>query len=236
MHSILRRTLRAHTASIAALFAIALVPFLATTGSAQGIPKTDDEKAFYSIGVSIAAQLEMAKPISERELDVLVQGVRDSVGGTSLAVEQKEGADLVRAMLQERQASAAKIEVEEAANFLTAEAAKKGAKTTESGLIYTELRAGKGPNPSATDKVRVHYHGTLRDGTVFDSSVERGKPAEFPLNRVIACWTEGVAMMKEGGKSRLVCPSDIAYGKRGNGRIPGGAALTFEVELIEIMD
>jgi len=81
----------------------------------------------------------------------------------------------------------------------------------------------------------VHYHGTLRDGTVFDSSVARGTPAEFPLNRVIACWTEGVAMMKEGGKSKLVCPPDIAYGDRGTRSIKGGSVLTFEVELIEIV-
>ena len=94
---------------------------------------------------------------------------------------------------------------------------------------------GSGASPSATDKVKVHYHGTLRDGTVFDSSVERNSPAEFPRNRVIPCWTEGVAKMKVGGKSRLVCPAEIAYGDRSTGRIPGGAALSFEVELIEIV-
>jgi FKBP-type peptidyl-prolyl cis-trans isomerase len=139
-------------------------------------------------------------------------------------------------MLQERQEKSVAIERVAAVEFLTAEAAKKDAKTTESGLIYTVINAGKGASPSATDKVRVHYHGTLRDGTVFDSSVERGEPAEFPLNRVIACWTEGVAMMKEGGKSLLICPAEIAYGDRSTGRIPAGAALSFEVELIEIVE
>jgi len=175
------------------------------------------------------------KPISENELDILILGVRDAAAGSTLAVEQQEGANLVRAMVEQRQALAAKVELDSAADFLAAEAGKKGAKTTESGLIYTELRAGKGEHPSTTDKVRVHYHGTLRDGTVFDSSVDRGKPSEFPLNRVIACWTEGVAMMKEGGKARLVCPAEIAYGNRATGRIPAGAALAFEVELIEIL-
>ena len=110
-----------------------------------------------------------------------------------------------------------------------------GAKTTESGLVYSEITAGDGASPGATDKVRVHYHGTLRDGSVFDSSVDRGQPAEFPLNRVIKCWTEGVAMMKVGGKSRLICPAAIAYGEQGRPGIPGGAALTFEVELLEIV-
>ncbi len=214
----------------------AMILTLGTTGHAQGVPQTDDEKAFYSIGASMAAQLERARPIAESELDVLVQGIRDSVRGKTLAVDQQEGATLVRTMLQERQEKAVAIERVAAVEFLAAEAAKKGAKTTESGLIYTVIKAGKGASPSATDKVRVHYHGTLRDGTVFDSSVERGEPAEFPLNRVIACWTEGVAMMKEGGKSLLVCPAEIAYGDRSTGRIPAGAALSFEVELIEIVE
>ncbi len=242
MPSILRRTRRARSSITNAIaqtavttVVIAVASLLATPALAQGVPTTDDEKAFYSIGVSLATQLETVQPISERELDLLIQGVRDAIGGSTLAVEQQEGANFVRAMVEQRQAIAAKAEADAAAGFLAAEAAKKGAKTTESGLIYTELKAGKGEHPSPTDKVRVHYHGTLRDGSVFDSSVDRGKPSEFPLNRVIPCWTEGVAMMKEGGKARLVCPSGIAYGDRATGRIPAGAALTFEVELIEIL-
>ena len=205
------------------------------TSFAQGVPQTDSEKAFYAIGASMAAQLEQVKPIAEAELDILVQGFRDGINGRTLAVEQQEGAKLIQALLQERQTQALAIESVAASEFLAAEAKKKGARTTESGLIYREIRAGRGASPSATDKVRVHYHGTLRDGTVFDSSVERNEPAEFPLNKVIACWTEGVALMKTGGKSLLVCPSEIAYGDRATGRIPAGAALSFEVELIEIL-
>ncbi len=91
-----------------------------------------------------------------------------------------------------------------------------------------------GENPTATSTVRVHYHGTLRDGTVFDSSVQRGEPISFPLNGVIPCWTEGVLKIKVGGKAKLVCPSDTAYGDQGSGSIPGGAALAFEVELLAI--
>jgi FKBP-type peptidyl-prolyl cis-trans isomerase FkpA len=107
--------------------------------------------------------------------------------------------------------------------------------TTPSGLQITELRAGDGPSPKATDTVVVHYHGTFEDGSVFDSSVERGAKAVFPLNRVIPCWTEGVQRMRVGGKSRLVCPPEIAYGARGAPpRIPPNATLVFEVELFEI--
>jgi FKBP-type peptidyl-prolyl cis-trans isomerase FkpA len=106
---------------------------------------------------------------------------------------------------------------------------------TASGLVYTELKAGTGPSPSATDTVKVNYRGTLTDGKEFDSSYKRGQPAEFPLNRVIPCWTEGVQKMKVGGKAKLVCPASIAYGDRGAaGVIPPGATLIFEIELISI--
>jgi FKBP-type peptidyl-prolyl cis-trans isomerase len=106
---------------------------------------------------------------------------------------------------------------------------------TASGLEITTLREGTGASPKARDRVVVHYHGTFEDGKVFDSSVERGTPATFPLNRVIRCWTEGLQLMKVGGKSRLVCPPSIAYGARGKPpRIPPNATLTFEVELLEI--
>lgn len=108
--------------------------------------------------------------------------------------------------------------------------------TTGSGLVYTVLKAGQGPQPAATDVVRVHYRGTFPDGKEFDSSHSRGQPAEFPLNRVIKCWTEGVQMMKVGGKAKLVCPPAIAYGERGTpgGPIPPNATLHFEVELLGI--
>jgi len=106
---------------------------------------------------------------------------------------------------------------------------------TVSGLKITHLVEGSGPSPGASDVVRVHYHGTFPDGSVFDSSVDRGEPAVFPLNRVIPCWTEGVSMMKVGGKARLVCPPEIAYGPRGAPpRIPPNATLHFDVELIAI--
>jgi FKBP-type peptidyl-prolyl cis-trans isomerase FkpA len=115
-------------------------------------------------------------------------------------------------------------------------AAEKGAVVTPTGLVYLSLRDGKGMNPLATDTVRVNYRGTFLDGREFDSSYKRGVPASFPLNRVIPCWTEGVQLMKVGGKAKLTCPSAIAYGERGagNGEIPPNSILRFEVELLGI--
>lgn len=116
-----------------------------------------------------------------------------------------------------------------------AKAAKEpGAVKTASGLVYRELTPGNGPSPRATDTVTVNYRRTLTDGTEFDSSYKRNMPAEFPLNQVIKCWTEGVQKMRVGGKSSLVCPSDLAYGDQGRPGIPGGATLVFEVELLDV--
>ena len=108
--------------------------------------------------------------------------------------------------------------------------------TTPSGLVYRSLQEGQGSSPAATDRVRVHYRGTFPDGREFDSSHKRGQPAEFPLDRVIKCWTEGVQRMKVGGKAQLVCPPAIAYGERGAGSaVPPNATLHFEVELLGII-
>jgi FKBP-type peptidyl-prolyl cis-trans isomerase FkpA len=114
-------------------------------------------------------------------------------------------------------------------------AAEKGAVKTDSGMVYQSLTEGKGASPKATDTVQVHYKGTFPDGKEFDSSYKRGQPTEFPLNRVIKCWTEGVQRMKVGGKAKLTCPPSLAYGEKGaGGVIPPNATLQFEVELISI--
>ena len=118
---------------------------------------------------------------------------------------------------------------------LAADPAPAAPVTTSSGLVFQDLKVGTGLSPKATDTVKVNYRGTLADGTEFDSSYRRGQPAEFPLNRVIPCWTEGLQRMKAGGKAKLTCPPAIAYGSRGaGGVIPPNATLTFEVELLAI--
>lgn len=120
-------------------------------------------------------------------------------------------------------------------DFIQVAAKEPGAKVTPSGLVYRSLLDGQGPSPVATDKVRVHYRGTFPDGREFDSSYKRNKPIDFPLNAVIPCWTEGVQLMKVGGKAKLTCPAAIAYGARGaGGVIPPNATLQFEVELVAI--
>jgi len=121
------------------------------------------------------------------------------------------------------------------ADFAQMAAKEPGAQVTSSGLVYRSLQEGQGANPVATDKVKVHYRGTLPDGKEFDSSYKRNKPIDFPLTAVIPCWTEGVQLMKVGGKAKLTCPPAIAYGSRGaGGVIPPNATLQFEVELIAI--
>ena len=118
---------------------------------------------------------------------------------------------------------------------LTAASKEPGAQVTKSGLVYRSLKDGTGASPAATDRVKVHYKGTFPDGKEFDSSYKRNEPTEFPLNGVIPCWTEGVQLMKTGGKAKLTCPSAIAYGQRGaGGVIPPNATLVFEVELLAI--
>jgi FKBP-type peptidyl-prolyl cis-trans isomerase len=168
------------------------------------------------------------------ELAFIQMGIADSVNGAEPKVDIQAYLPMIQSMAQERMGRAAEAEKQAATEFLAGKAAEDGATRTASGLIIKELVAGTGASPSADDTVEVHYHGTLRDGSVFDSSVDRGTPATFPLNGVIACWTEGLQLMKVGGKSQLTCPSDLAYGDRGRPGIPPGAPLVFDVELLSI--
>ena len=195
----------------------------------------EDPNTFYAIGAIMASQL-VPLELSEAERNRVIQGFRDAASGSDLAVDPESYLPQIQALSQARRQRAAAAEAVHAKQFVDAAAAVDGAVRTESGLIYLEKQAGSGATPTPADRVRVHYHGTLRDGTVFDSSVERGTPAEFPLTRVIPCWTEALQRMKTGGKSRVVCPPEIAYGAEGRPpKIPGGAALAFEVELIEVL-
>lgn len=197
-------------------------------------PKTDEEKTVYYLGVILSKNLEDFA-LTPAEQAQVIDGFRAGLAGNAEELDAGIFDAKLRAFGEARAAQALEREKVASSAFLEKAGKAKGAKVMPSGLIYTEISPGTGKTPGPTDTVKVHYHGTLRDGTVFDSSVQRGTPAEFPLNRVIACWTEGVGMMKEGGKSKLICPPEIAYGDRGNRGIKGGSVLTFEVELIEVV-
>src|ERR687892_21055 len=197
--------------------------------------KSDEDKAFYALGYALAERLGPFA-LSAGELETVKAGLADGVLGRERKVDPRASMEKIQQIRTARAAVVAAAEKKAGDAFLAKAAAAPGAKKTASGLVITTLTAGTGPSPKATDKVKVHYHGTLTDGSVFDSSVQRGQPATFPLNGVIKCWTEGVQQMKVGGKSRLACPSELAYGDRGAPpRIRPGATLIFEVELLEIV-
>lgn len=207
---------------------------LSTGGRAETPLMTEDQKALYALGVAQGQSMERFG-FSADEAQLIGEGLVAALSGAELQVAFDDYRDKINEMLQARMAVAGQQELEAGQAFLTAEAGKDGAVQTESGLIYVELEAGTGASPTATDEVTVHYHGTLMTGEVFDSSVDRGEPATFALNRVIPAWTEGVQLMKVGGKAKLICPPDLAYGERGAGAMIGpNATLVFEVELIEI--
>jgi len=158
----------------------------------------------------------------------------DANAGKKLAAEPEANMQKLGLLAQSRMVRTTEKQKELSKTFLEKAATEKGAQKTASGMLYTEIKAGTGAQPKATNFVKVHYIGTLIDGKEFDSSVKRGQPAEFPLDKVIPCWSEGVGMMKAGGKAKLICPSNMAYGDQGRPPIiPGGATLIFEVELLD---
>jgi FKBP-type peptidyl-prolyl cis-trans isomerase FkpA len=219
---------------IIALFIV--VSMLAITACTKSEPKTDDQKALYAIGVMMSKQMEILS-LTPEELEYVKRGVTDSVTGKKLIVEPEAYQQKVSEFAHARIKKAAEQQKEKSKAYLESAAKEKGAQKTESGLIYIPIKEGTGKQPQETDMVKVHYQGTLINGKVFDSSVKRGKPAEFPLNQVIACWGEGIAKIKVGGKAKLVCPAELAYGDMGRPPIiPGGAALIFEVELLDIVN
>jgi FKBP-type peptidyl-prolyl cis-trans isomerase FkpA len=203
------------------------------TSAASGAP-SDDDKIFYSIGVMAGMGIAEFE-LTEDEFGWVARGIHDAAMRKELLASPEDHMTEIQEVYTTRKARANAAEAKASAEFLEKEAAAEGAVRSDSGMIMTTIKEGDGAQPKPTDEVKVHYHGTLRDGTVFDSSVERGTPAQFPLNRVIPCWTEALTKMRVGGKSRIVCPASIAYGSRGMGSIPGDAALVFEVELLDIV-
>jgi FKBP-type peptidyl-prolyl cis-trans isomerase FkpA len=214
---------------------LALLLALPLAASAADL-KTDEQKSLYAIGFVVGSRNLGPLNLKPEEMKIVEQGIADGAGGKKAAIDVDAQMEAVKAFAEKRSNAAADKEKVAGRAYLDKAAKEPGTQKLPSGLIYKTLTPGTGPSPAATDKVKVNYEGKLTNGTVFDSSYKRGQPAEFGLNQVIKCWTEGVQKMKVGEKARLVCPSDIAYGDHGHPpTIPGGATLVFEVELLGIM-
>jgi FKBP-type peptidyl-prolyl cis-trans isomerase len=201
---------------------------------------TPADSASYSIGLqmgdNIGKNLETAPGGDQINIEILSQAFLSSAKGEETKITLEEADAIIRTFFQGIAAKESQKNLEEGNAFLEKNKAREGVSTTESGLQYEILSAGDGPKPKETDKVKVHYHGTLIDGTVFDSSVDRGEPATFPVNGVIKGWIEGLQLMPVGSKWKFFIPSDIAYGERGSGgKIGPNTMLIFEVELLEIV-
>lgn len=223
------------------LTAAAVVAALGTAGGAFAQElKTEKDKVSYMVGMDVGKGLASIK--DEIDMAVVIQALQASVKGDKTALTQEEALKVRQDFMTKLQAKRAaeekaKAETNKKAgdDFLAKNKAKKGVTTTASGLQYEVLKAGTGPKPKDTDTVQVHYTGTLLDGTKFDSSVDRGEPATFPLKGVIPGWTEGLQLMPVGSKYKFFIPAALAYGENGPGPIGPNATLTFEVELIKIV-
>ncbi len=199
-------------------------------------PSTEDEKALYTYGALLAQRVNPQQlQLTEGEMNSLVQGLWDNYKGTKERVAVADYRMKVQEVLEGRFKKAIEANKEKGAKFLEEFLKEEGVQKTESGLAYKILKAGEGKSPAAEDIVKVHYTGTLIDGTVFDSSRESGKELEIPLNRVIKGWTEGLQLIAPGGQIKLVIPADLGYGSAGAGTIPPESTLVFDVELIEVM-
>jgi FKBP-type peptidyl-prolyl cis-trans isomerase len=205
-------------------------PAPAAGPAAAGKPESVEQRAAYAIGLNLGRQLA-AQPV-KLDVDMLVRGINDAVKGADAALNEEE---MEQAFFAFHQLIVTRQKAVEQ-DYMTKNAERPGVTTTASGLQYEVITPGRGKSPAATDVVTVHYKGTLVDGTVFDSSYDRGEPATFPLDGVIRGWTEGVQLMKEGGKYRFVIPSELGYGAQGTpgGPIGPNATLIFEVELIKV--
>ena len=198
-------------------------------------PTTDEQKTLYALGLAISQSLGTFS-LSESELDLVKSGITDGVFKKAPKVDLQTFGPKIQQLQQARASVVAEAEKKTGAAFLAKAAAESGAKKTESGAILTTIKEGNGATPKVMDTVKMHYLGTLIDGTVFDRSAKQGEPATIRLNEMSKCWMEGMQQMKVGSKSKLVCPSSLAYRDKGlPPLIKPGATLVFEIELLEIV-
>lgn len=194
---------------------------------------TEEQKTLYAIGLSVSRSLSVFD-LTPAEFEYVKQGLTDAQSGKKSEIEPATYNGKIQELARARRKASGEKQAGAGRDFLEKAAKEKGAVKTASGMVYTSLAEGKGESPKADDVVKVNYRGTLIDGREFDSSYKRGKPLEFKLDNVIKCWTEGVQKMKPGGKAKMVCPPNLAYGENGAGElILPGATLAFEVELID---
>jgi FKBP-type peptidyl-prolyl cis-trans isomerase FklB len=197
-------------------------------------PETEMEKVSYSLGVNVATGVK-AQGLDTIDANAVAKAFKDVFEGNDLDISEEESMEVLQAYFGKLQAAAQEKAGEAGATYLAENAAKEGVITTESGLQYEIMNSGSGAKPTTADQVTVHYHGMLTDGTVFDSSVDRGEPAKFGVTQVIKGWTEALQLMSLGDKWKLTIPSNLAYGDKGAGGMIGpNATLVFEVELLGI--
>ncbi len=208
---------------------------------AEGALKTDKDKISYMIGMDMARGLEQIK--DDVDIKVVEQALEDEMAGRPMLLTKEQALDVRKDYMKKRQELRAEERKQDAEKnktegeaFLKENKAKPGVKTTESGLQYEVIKEGTGPKPKPTDRVSVNYTGTKIDGTEFDSSAKRNKPATFPVSGVIKGWSEGLQLMSVGSKYKFFIPADLAYGERGPGKIGPDATLIFDVELLSIED
>jgi FKBP-type peptidyl-prolyl cis-trans isomerase FkpA/FKBP-type peptidyl-prolyl cis-trans isomerase FklB len=205
------------------------------TALAAADPKTEDQKTLYALGLAVSRNLGTFD-LKPAEIEYLKAGMEDGLLNRKPKVELEAYGPKIGQLQQARLGASAEKAKQAGKVYADKVAKEKGAVKKPSGLIIVPMKEGTGAMPVASDTVKVHYHGTLTDGKVLDSSVKRGQPAEFPLTGVIPCWTEALQLIKVGGKAKIVCPPEIAYGERGSPpAIPPGATITFEVELLDII-
>lgn len=225
---------------MAASLALALSPAFAAPALAAD-PKLDTNEAKVSYSMGMIFGQRMLNDLPELKMETFVRGLQDGFSKSKPLLSEEEVKTAMQTFQEEQQKKQmegfekmASANKEKGSKFLAENGKRKEVKTTASGLQHEVLTEGKGVQPTASDKVTVHYTGTLIDGTVFDSSRERGEPVSFPLNGVIAGWTEGLQLMKEGGRSKFAIPAELAYGPGGNRSIGPNETLVFDVELLKV--